>query len=128
MTDDKKFKPSLTAKEQSALHDKVSKDCLNFLVDNFVDHLDDPRKTPIVSSALMQIVIEFCLCLAPDKVIGFALLHQVLAQVSIRQIREDMVGRVSEYKELLTEEQKETLESIFGFSVGDINTPDDVLH
>ena len=128
MTDREKFKPSLTAKEQSALHDKVSKDCLNFLVDNFVDHLDDPRKTPIVSSALMQIVIEFCLCLAPDKVIGFALLHQVLAQVSIRQIREDMVGRVSEYKELLTEEQKEKLESILGFSVDDINTPDDVLH
>ena len=128
MTDRKKFKPSLTAKEQSALHDKVSKDCLNFLVDNFVDHLDDPRKTPIVSSALMQIVIEFCLCLAPDKVVGFALLHQVLAQVSIRQIREDMVGRVSEYKELLTEEQKEKLESILGFSVDDINTPDDVLH
>ena len=76
----------------------------------------------------MQIVIEFCLCLAPDKVIGFALLHQVLAQVSIRQIREDMVGRVSEYKELLTEEQKEKLESILGFSVDDINTPDDVLH
>jgi hypothetical protein len=128
MTDRKKFKPSLTAEEQSALHDKVSKDCLNFLVDNFVDHLDDPRKTPIVSSALMQIIIEFCLCLAPDKVVGFALLHQVLAQVSIRQIREDMVGRVSEYKELLTEEQKEKLESILGFSVDDINTPDDVLH
>jgi hypothetical protein len=128
MTDRKKFKPSLTTKEQSALHDKVSKDCLNFLVDNFVDHLDDPRKTPIVSSALMQIIIEFCLCLAPDKVVGFALLHQVLAQVSIRQIREDMVGRVSEYKELLTEEQKEKLESILGFSVDDINTPDDVLH
>ena len=39
-----------------------------------------------------------------------------------------MVGRVSEYKELLTEEQKEKLESILGFSVDDINTPDDVLH
>ena len=129
MTDDKKFKPSLTAKEQSALHDKVSKDCLQFLLDNFVDLIDnDARKTPIVSSALMQIIIEFCLHLAPDKVIGFALLHQVLAQVSIRQIREDMVGRVSEYKELLTEEQKEKLESILGFSVDDINTPDDVLH
>ena len=129
MTDDKKFKPSLTAEEQNALHDKVSKDCLQFLLDNFVDLIDnDARKTPIVSSALMQIIIEFCLYLAPDKVIGFTLLHQVLAQVSIRQIKEDMAGRVSEYKELLTEEQKEKLESILGFSVDDINTPDDVLH
>jgi len=129
MTDDKKFGPDLTFEEQHALHDKVSKDCLKFLLDNFVDLIDDDvRKTPIVSSALIQIIIEFCLYLAPDKIIGFALLHQVLAQVSIRQIKEDMAGRISEYKELLTEEQKEKLEKIFGVSVDELKTPEDVLH
>ena len=129
MTDDKKFAPDLTFEEQHALHDKVSKDCLKFLLDNFVDLIDDDvRKTPIVSSALIQIIIEFCLYLAPDKIIGFALLHQVLAQVSIRQIKEDMAGRISEYKELLTEEQKEKLEKIFGVSVDELKTPEDVLH
>ena len=129
MTGRKKFGPDLTLEEQHALHDKVSKDCLQFLLDNFVDLVDDDiRKTPIVSSALIQIIIEFCLYLAPDKIIGFALLHQVLAQVSIRQIKEDMAGRISEYKELLTEEQKEKLEKIFGVSVDDLKTPDDVLH
>ena len=129
MTDRKKFGPDLTLEEQHALHDKVSKDCLQFLLDNFVDLIDDDvRKTPIVSSALIQIIIEFCLYLAPDKIIGFALLHQVLAQVSIRQIKEDMAGRISEYKELLTEEQKEKLEKIFGVSVDELKTPEDVLH
>ena len=129
MTDDKKFGPDLTLEEQHALHDKVSKDCLQFLLDNFVDLVDDDiRKTPIVSSALIQIIIEFCLYLAPDKIIGYALLHQVLAQVSISQIKQDMAGRISEYKELLTEEQKQKLEKIFGVSVDDLKTPDDVLH
>ena len=129
MTDRKKFGPGLTLEEQRDLHDKVSKDCLQFLLDNFVDLVDDDiRKTPIVSSALIQIIIEFCLYLAPDKLIGYALLHQVLAQVSISQIKQDMADRVSEYKELLTEEQKEKLEKIFGVSVDDLKTPDDVLH
>ena len=129
MTDRKKFGPDLTLEEQHALHDKVSKDCLQFLLDNFADLMDDDiRKTPIVSAALMQIVIEFCLHIAPDKIIGYALLHQVLAQVSINQIKVDMIDRISEYKELLTEEQKEKLENIFGVSVDDLKTPDDVLH
>ena len=129
MTDRKKFEPDLTLEEQHALHDKVSKDCLQFLLDNFVDLVDDDiRKTPIVSSALIQIIIEFCLHLAPDKIIGYALLHQVLAQVSISQIKQDMAGRISEYKELLTEEQKEKLEKIFGVSVDDLKTPEDILH
>ena len=129
MTDDKQFGPDLTLEEQHALHDKVSKDCLQFLLDNFVDLVDDDiRKTPIVSSALIQIIIEFCLYLAPDKLIGYALLHQVLAQVSISQIKQDMAGRISEYKELLTEEQKQKLEKIFGVSVDDLKTPNDILH
>jgi len=129
MTDRKKFGPDLTLEEQHALHDKVSKDCLQFLLDNFVDLVDDDiRKTPIVSSALIQIIIEFCLYLAPDKLIGYALLHQVLAQVSISQIKQDMAGRISEYRELLTEEQKKKLEKIFGVSVDDLKTPDDILH
>ena len=129
MTDRKKFGPDLTLEEQRDLHDKVSKDCLQFLLDNFVDLVDDDiRKTPIVSSALTQIIIEFCLHLAPDKIIGYALLHQVLAQVSISQIKQDMAGRISEYKELLTEEQKQKLEKIFGVSVDDLKTPDDILH
>ena len=129
MTNRKKFGPDLTLEEQRAVHNKVSKDCLQFLLDNFVDLIDDDaRKTPIVSSALIQIVLEFCLNIAPDKIIGFALLHQVLAQVSINQIKVDMIDRISEYKELLTEEQKEKLENIFGVSVDDLKTPDDVLH
>ena len=129
MTGRKKFGPDLTLEEQRAVHNKVSKDCLQFLLDNFVDLIDDDaRKTPIVSSALIQIVLEFCLNIAPDKIIGFALLHQVLAQVSINQIKVDMIDRISEYKELLTEEQKEKLENIFGVSVDDLKTPDDVLH
>ena len=129
MTDRKKFEPDLTAEEQHALYDKVAKDCLQFLLDNFADLMeDDIRKTPIVSAALMQIVIEFCLHIAPDKIIGYALLHQVLAQVSISQIKQDMAGRISEYKELLTEEQKQKLEKIFGVSVDDLKTPDDILH
>ena len=129
MTGRKKFGPDLTLEEQRAVHNKVSKDCLQFLLDNFVDLIDgDARKTPIVSSALIQIVLEFCLNIAPDKIIGFALLHQVLAQVSINQIKVDMIDRISEYKELLTEEQKEKLENIFGVSVDDLKTPDDVLH
>ena len=129
MTGRKKFGPDLTLEEQRAVHNKVSKDCLQFLLDNFVDLVDDDiRKTPIVSSALTQIIIEFCLHLAPDKIIGYALLHQVLAQVSISQIKQDMAGRISEYKELLTEEQKQKLEKIFGVSVDDLKTPDDILH
>ena len=129
MTDRKKFGPDLTLEEQHALHDKVSKDCLQFLLDNFVDLVDDDiRKTPIVSSALIQRIIEFCLHLAPDKIIGYALLHQVLAQVSISQIKQDMAGRISEYKELLTEEQKEKLEKILGVSVDDLKNPEDILH
>ena len=67
MTDSTKLKSNLSLEEQRTLHNKVSKDCLQFLLDNFVDLIsDDARKTPIVSSALMQIVIEFCLQLAPD--------------------------------------------------------------
>jgi len=129
MTDRKKFKPDLTLEEQHALHDKVSKDCLQFLLDNFVDLIDgDIRKTPIVSSALLQMTIEFCLLLAPDNVIGFALLHQVLAQVSISQIKADMAGRIPEYRELLTEEQKEKLEKILGVHVDDLKNPEDILH
>jgi len=129
MTDSKNFGPDLTLEEQHALHDKVSKDCLQFLLDNFVDLIDDDiRKTPVASSALLQMAIEFCLHLAPDKVIGFALLHQVLAQVSISQIKADMAGRILEYRELLTEEQKEKLEKILGVSVDDLKNPEDILH
>ena len=129
MTDRKKFGPDLTLEEQHALHDKVSKDCLQFLLDNFVDLIDDDvRKTPIVSSALIQIIIEFCLHLAPDKIVGFALLHQVLAQVSISQIKADMADRIPEYRELLKEEQKEKLEKILGVSVDDLKNPEDILH
>ena len=129
MTDGSKFKSELSIEEQHDLHNKVSKDCLQFLLDNFVDLIDhDARKTPIVSSALMQIVLEFCLHLAPDKIIGFALLHQVLAQVSISQIKEDLADKMSEYERSLTEEQKEKLEKIFSSSVDNLKTPDDILH
>lgn len=129
MTDGSKFKSELSIEEQHDLHNKVSKACLQFLLDNFVDLIDyDARKTPIVSSALMQIVLEFCLHLAPDKIIGFALLHQVLAQVSISQIKEDLADKMSEYERSLTEEQKEKLEKIFSSSVDNLKTPDDILH
>jgi len=129
MTDSTKLKSDLSLEEQRTLHNKVSKDCLQFLLDNFVDLIsEDARKTPIVSSALMQIVVEFCLQLAPDKIIGFALLHQVLAQVSISQVKEDMIDKMAEYEGSLTEEQKEKLEKLFASSAGYIKTPSDVLH
>lgn len=129
MTDSTQFRPELTIEEQRAVHNKVSKDCLKFFLDNFIDIIeDDARKTPIVSSALIQIVLEFCLNIAPDKIIGFALLHQVLAQVSVNQIKSDMIDRISEYEGSLTEEQKERLEKIFGVSVDDLKKPDDTVH
>ena len=75
---------------------------------------DDVRKTPIVATALTQIILEFSLNLAPDKILGFALLHQVLAAVSISQLRTSMEEKMAEFGNSLTEEQKEKLEKIFG--------------
>ena len=115
MTDEKKFGPDLTPEEQRDLHSKVAKDCLRFLVDNFIDMTNnDVRNAPLVATALTQVILEFSLSLAPDKVIGFALLHQVLAAVSINQLRTSMAQKMAEFGNSLTKEQKEKLEKIFG--------------
>ena len=113
--DENKFGPGLTSEEQKNIHEEVLEKCLQFLVDNFIDMAnDDIRKTPIVATALTQVIIEFSLNLAPDRVIGFALLHQVLAAVSINQLRTRMAQKMAEFGNSLTEEQKEELEKIFG--------------
>ena len=113
--DENKFDPEFTSEEQKNIHQEVSKKCLQFLVDNFIDMAnDDVRKTPIVATALTQVILEFSLNLAPDRVIGFALLHQVLAVVSINQLRTSMAQKMVEFGNSLTEEQKEKLEKIFG--------------
>jgi len=39
-----------------------------------------------------------------------------------------MADRIPEYRELLTEEQKEKLEKILGVSVDDLKNPEDILH
>jgi len=115
ISDENKFDPGLTSEEQKNIHQEVSKKCLQFLVDNFIDMAnDDVRKTPIVATALTQIILEFSLNLAPDKILGFALLHQVLAAVSISQLRTSMEEKMAEFGNSLTEEQKEELEKIFG--------------
>ena len=138
MIADKSLRSELTVEQQRVVYEKVSKDCLKFLLDNFVDIIDDDcRTTPIVSSALMKIVLEFCLHIAPNKLLGFALLHQVLGQVSISQVKADMAQKIAEYEGLFTEEQREKLEKIFGLFVDDddddtdnnyLKTPEDILH
>jgi len=113
--DENKFDPEFTFEEQKNLYEEVSKKCLQFLVDNFIDMAkDDIRKTPIVATALTQVIIEFSLNLAPDKIVGFALLHKVLCDVSVNQLRTSMVQKMVEFGNSLTEEQKEKLEKIFG--------------
>jgi len=115
ISDENKFGPGLTSEEQKHLHEEVSKKCLQFLVDNFIDMAnDDVRKTPVVATALTQVILEFSLNLAPDRVVGFALLHQILAAVSINQLRTNMAQKMAEYGNSLTKEQKEKLEKIFG--------------
>ena len=115
MTDEKKFGPDLTPEEQRDLHSKVAKDCLRFLVDNFIDMTNnDVRNAPLVATALTQVILEFCLNLVPDKVIGFAVLHQVLADVSINQLRTSVAQKMAKFGDSLTKEQKEALEKIFG--------------
>ena len=115
ISDENKFGPVLTSEEQQYIHEEVSKKCLQFLVDNFIDMAnDDVRKTPIVATALTQVILEFSLSLAPDKVIGFTMLHQILAAVSVNQLKTSMAQKMAEFGNLLTEEQKEKLEKIFG--------------
>jgi len=127
--DEDKYGPALTTEEQRDIHEEVSKECLKFLLDNFIDVIDgDIRKTPIVSAALIQTAIEFCMYLAPSNTVGFALLHQILASVSVNQLKTDVVQKIEEHKELLTEEQKEKLEKLFGLDASELKTSKDILH